>query len=264
MHQALAWIRRGLITSFAHRTELFLWVLLSIMPIGVMVLVWTNIFGNESHRGITLTHLLWYFFLVVIIRSATGSHFESWRVDEIQTGRIDLYLLKPVSYLKQIFYSDLGGKIQYLALSLPTYLLFSFFIWQSLNLSIPPVSVNQIGLFILMIGYAYLVEFCFALMTVLAAFWFEGADGLEHFKWITISLFSGSTLPVVLMPIWLQELTSKLPFKYMYHVPINVILNNQTLSLIDVVYMFTFLLGLVVTTKIIWHFARIKYAGYGG
>jgi ABC-type uncharacterized transport system permease subunit len=44
---------------------------------------------------------------------------------------------------------------------------------------------------------AHTIQFLIALWIVLLGFWFEGSSGLEHFKWIVLSLFSGAMIPML-------------------------------------------------------------------
>lgn len=265
MRSSFEFLKIAFIQSLQYRAELVVWILLTIANMGILVLVWGAIFQDHTQlNGYSLAHIVEYYFIITLIDTVSAVHFETWRVREIREGRIDTYLTKPVSYPLQIFLQDLGGKLFWFSLSIPL-LGLSFF---ALKMVIPELALTispQTALsFVPLVLFSYLLEFCFAFMTVVSAFWFEGADGLQHFKWIVISLFSGFMIPVALMPPWLQQIVQVLPFKYLYAVPAGILqgtaqLNGQDLLTIGVVGS-----SAMFATTLLWRAARAHYSSGGG
>ncbi len=261
----VARIKFGFIRSLSFRTEMVGWVILSIIPNLILFFIWSSVYGNQiSVQGYDLGQLLQYFFLVMVINGVTGSHFEHWRAIEIRNGKIDFFLTRPFSYPLEILFSDIGSKIFYSLLSLPIFFISYYVLSFSFSLatfSIPFLSFIQFFIFLL---FAYCVEFCFALLAVFLSFWFEGAEGLEHFKWITITVFSGSMVPLAFMPVWLQNVINALPFKYMYAIPVSIIQQKASLQTHDMIYMSGTLLFLILLLQFVWGHAVKKYASSGG
>lgn len=200
-------------------------------------------------RTYTSQEVVFYFLMVGIIQGITSTHFESWRVEEIRLGKIDGYLTRPFSYLKEIILSDLAGKLFYLMLFTPFYFIFFQVVQRIAPFEIPAFHPAQIWIFLMLLVFAYFMELCFALLVVLIGFWFEGSQGLEHFKWISITLFSGSMLPIPFLPKWLQSIVNQLPFKYMYSVPINILQSRTYISYPDI----AFILGSVtLLSALVW------------
>lgn len=255
---------RAIVKSLAYRTEAFLWLVLDTLPVLVACLVWVNVFQHRSDLvGFTLGSLVQYYLFTNLLNGLTASHFEQWRVEQIRQGKIDFYLTKPLSYLQEIFWSEVGGKTFFGIMSLAFFLLLSSLvnIWITL-----PALTSSWTSWLLVIGLligAYLAEFLFALEIVLLGFWFEASDGLQHFKWITVGLLSGGIIPIAMMPEALRSVVNALPFKYMYAVPIGIAQGTVTMHFWQVSYFFLFLVASWAVVQITWNFARKKYSSAG-
>ncbi|MBD3279545.1 MAG: hypothetical protein GF390_02430 [Candidatus Pacebacteria bacterium] len=260
-----ALFRQNLINSVQWRAELIVWVLLYIIPTLILMLIWTQILTpGKSLHGFDQSQILTYYWLTLVVRSATGVYFEGWRIREIREGKIDYHLTKPISFFKQVVFVDLGGKFFYLGLSLPAFgllLLVSqwWFDFQLVNPSLLSL-ISFLGLLFM----GYWLEFLLSYITVLFTFWFTGAEGLQHFKWIMISVFSGAFIPIPFLPTWLKNLAQLLPFKYLYMIPITVIQGTYQLTWLDLAYLSGSLIGLSLITQLIWKYAMYQYTSAGG
>ena len=283
----MSWLKKGFsITStgiaqvLEYRTELILWFFLDLLPIGVLIFIWQAIFAHQSElNGFTLTATIQYYFLVFLISTITDVHFETWRCREIRDGKIDFYLVKPFSYLNQIFFRELSSRIVTSAIFLSLFLCFallfdfaqskfSIFLFPNLNFQVLSLSfsltLSQIILVTLLLLSGFLLHFLISLWIVLATFWFEGSQGLEHFKWISVTLFSGSMLPLAFMPEWLQKIVNVLPLKYLHAVPIGVIQQTYNFQTRDMISLILTLSIFGILTIWLWRQAIRQYSSVGG
>lgn len=265
MRKVWSLMLRAFQSSIEFRSELGLWILLDTFPTILLLLVWQAIYaGQNIIRGYDFSQLVQYYLLALVIRHVITAHYEERWVQKIREGKIDLQLTKPFSFLLRPVIEDLGSKLLFVSLVLPSMaiiLLITYLIWQ-VGLAVP--SLEIIIFFILLLAIGLVVESLYSLVIVLLGFWFEGAAGLVHFKWITITLFSGSLLPIAMMPGWLQTTTNWLPFKYTYYVPIQVWLGNYSWSNWDTLNLIVFVSSLLLIIGSMWHFAKQKYASAGG
>lgn len=264
MPRYLIYIQLWFIKALEYRAELSVWVLLTLLNTLVLLAIWISVFtGVDSLRGYQLSQLLQYFVLATIINGVTASHFEHWRAQEIKEGKIDHYLTKPLAYPLQVLLADIGNRLFYMSLIIPTTILIALLVsWgQPLTaLDWRPVAVLSF-LFLLLVGY--LIEFSFALAAVFLTFWFESAEGLEHFKWITITVFSGFMIPVEFMPVWLRQVVEILPFKYMYAVPIQILQQKRSLNGWDLLYLGVLLVVISAGLRWLWQKTVTKYVSSG-
>jgi ABC-2 type transport system permease protein len=256
---------RGFIKSVQYRSEIVVWFLLDILPTFILIFVWVSIYSQQNTiNGYNLSQVLQYYLLVTLINALTASHFEQWRVREIREGKIDFYLTRPLHYLVEVAIRHLSGKAFYMLIAGPIFLLSWLVIGAFVDLGTLTIPITSLMQFSLLIIFSYLIEFLIATIIVLLGFWIEGAEGLEHFKWVIISLFSGSMIPVALMPTWLQSIVTSLPFRYMYDLPVSILQQKAILQFTDLVYVSFFVLLLSAATWVIWRKAQYQYASSGG
>ena len=265
MYKYLILFQKAFIKSIEYRTEILVWLVLDILPTFMMLMIWVGIYQDKTQiAGYQLSQMLQYYLLAMIIEGVTASHFEAWRIDQILMGKIDYFLTRPLSYLAEVIIGHLGGKFFYTIISLPIF----FILWVVVAM-ISPIGVLQPNLatifwFLLFILIGSGVQTLIAMVIVLLGFWFEGARGLEHFKWITLTLFSGVMIPIPLMPNWLKTIINILPFKYLYAIPISIIQGIYQVTLIDILYFLTFMLLLWLLTIFTWNKAKYRYCSAGG
>jgi ABC-2 type transport system permease protein len=260
------YIQRSFMKKLEYRGELLLWLALDSIPIFTLLIWWRNVFpAGTNIQGYTLATITTYTVITMWVMAATGAHFEHWRITQIREGKIDLYLTKPISYLMDILLSELGNKLLYFfCLTLPVYGVITFFIsrWQPVEL--PVLTFYNLLSFMALMIFGYLLEIAFGLTIVITSFWLEGADGLEHFKWISISLLSGQVMPLAFLPKWLQNVSAALPFKYAYAVPIGVLQGTHTLALSDWLWMIAWVAMGAFGLSQLWKAGLRAYSSAGG
>lgn len=257
-------LSRAVKQTIEYRSEVLVWFLIDAIPLLIVVIIWQNLYqGQATFSGYSFGEMVWYYFLALVVSSATSSHFESYRTEEIRNGKIDFHFIRPWSFVKEIWYSHLGGKIISLIIKSP---LLIFIGWQLTN---NYDQVLQTGLaqsvgFGLMLILAFLIQSLISTTLTLAGFWFESGSALENFKWIFITLFSGSIIPIALMPDWLAKVVAFLPFKYLYAIPIEIIQGRRMINWSDYFYASLFIIALLLLVQILERAGRKIYAAYGG
>jgi ABC-2 type transport system permease protein len=253
------------IRTLQFRAEVVVYSLLDVLPYFVLFFVWKAIYTQvDSLNNFTLAGIVNYYLLVIIIERISATHFEGWRSEEIRMGKIDYFLTRPFSYMSEIYSKEIAAKLISIIFSVPVILLFYIVNVNIYSIDQSYLTLNNVLLFIILMLVAHSIQFFIALWIVLTTFWIEGSSGFEHFKWIVLTLFSGAMIPIQFMPEWLQTLTNWLPFKYLFAVPISIIQNKYTLSIIDILYITTLLLGMALISKILWSRAKLKYCSAGG
>ncbi len=256
--------QRYLSRSLEYRAELVVWFLLSLLPTLLVILVWSSIFKEGQIEGYAHGSMIQYYLLVVFINESTASHFESRRVTEIREGKIDLFFTRPFSYQLDILIGDLAGKCMYLLMTLPLLLGTWWFLTRQVATPAFVVTLPTVLFFLTCLLIAYAIQFLIALLIVLAGFWLEEAEGLEHFKWLVISLTSGFFVPITFMPEWLRNVVEWLPFQYMFAVPIDVLQGKALPEFSKLWYPLIFILGLWAASQYLWKQALRRYASAGG
>jgi len=265
MKKINAIFRLFVIRALQYRSEMLIWLFIESSPFLVMFALWQKVFDQQaSIKGFTLVQIIQYYLLILIVSSLVDSHFEGTRCQEVRLGKIDFKMIRPLSYFQEILWQDLSSKFIYFLLGIPVFLAIFVFLVHNFNVSsLNWPSVYQWGWFSFFMIVGFALNFLLAFWIVLGAFWMEGSQGLEHFKWILVNLFSGM-IPLAFLPGWMQQLANLLPFKFMLAVPIGVMQDTYVVSRFDVSYA----LGAVAVMSLVafwgWQRAIMKYSSVGG
>lgn len=252
-------------TILQFRAEIVLWMLLDLLPFFLLLVIFSKIYaGQDSVRGLTLSAVLTFYVITGFLQRITSTHFESWRCEDIRLGRIDFLLIRPFSYLKDIFLGDAVRVVFDILMFLP---IFALLVLAAVVIApLQPLLTSTFTLiqFFSLIVISYLIQVCLSTIIVLLTFWFEGAEGLQHFKWMALNLLSGAFIPRELMPGWLLTITERLPFQYLYLIPTEIIQGRRLLSLSDVMFLTAFMGTLFLSILILWKAGVKKYSASGG
>lgn len=253
------------IRTLQFREEILIYAFLDVIPFFVLFFLWRAVYsGQDVINNYSFSDIVQYYILVIFIQRITATYFEGWRSQEIRMGKIDYFLTRPFSYINEILSKELGGKIVNLMISIPVLTLFYIFSIKLFDVSKITLELSNFFVFLALLASAYAIQIMIALWIVLLTFWFEGSSGLEHFKWILISLFSGSTVPFEFMPLWLQKIFNILPFRYISYVPIQVIQGKMKLQTYDYIFISSTLVVMFLFSNFLWKKARFKYSSAGG
>ncbi len=253
------------IRTLQFRAEVVVYSLLDVLPYFVLFYVWKAIFSQvDTINNFSLTQIINYYLLVIVIERLSATHFESWRSQEIIMGKIDYFLTRPFSYISEIYSKEISSKIISILFSVPVISLFIIANITIYKIDQSYLTFQNVLIFLGLMLIAHTIQFLIALWIVLITFWVEGSSGLEHFKWIVLTLFSGAMIPVEFMPSWLVSISNVLPFRYIFAVPISVIQGKYSLNMYDLLYLVMVLFGMILFSKFLWSKAKYKYCSAGG
>lgn len=112
------------------------------------------------------------------------------------------------------------------------------------------------------ITVSYFIEFIVGILT----FYTVSSWGLQCFKQAVITFFSGSLVPIEMMPAWLQNVSNVMPFKSLVSFPISIYL--EKVSGMELMYGFAnqifWIIILAVVSKILYGVAIKKVTIAGG
>jgi len=265
MHRLFRLLFRAAAKTIAFRAETWLWLILEAIPLIILLMIWQGIYAQTNILGgVQFSTVVFYYIFVFLVDMLTAAHFESWRIAEIREGRIDFYLTKPLGYLSELSIRHVGDKLMSAVLKLPLFVGFIVLIHLLFHPTLPPIQIITLLQSIPLLLGAFILQFCLSTIIVLIGFWLENAEGLDHFRWLSTSLFSGIAIPFAFMPAGLLHLAQLLPFKYLHSVPVLVLLGQQTIKAGDYLYLTVTCFVLGIITLLLWQKARLRYSAYGG
>jgi ABC-2 type transport system permease protein len=263
MRKYWAFTRANLQNTFAYRGPMFIWLLGDLLVVLSMIAIWNSSAAKGLIGGYSRSELVTYYII---------AHFLQWIIlwypfsglfHQIKDGDIVLSVLsKPISCYFNWFFMDVGWHLISSIVGLTTSLVLAYYFKGNLSFS---VSFVNLLLFFPAVVLGILICFTLSLDMGLLAFWFTEVGALESFFWMGRSLFGGASLPVSFIPGYFQFLVKILPFRYLFSLPMEILLGKLTLGetvwgfIIACLWLMVFLL----IYRWLWNRGRKTYSAFG-
>jgi ABC-2 type transport system permease protein len=245
--------------------RVWVWMHFFVQTIALIIFVsfWRAVYAEgDTLGGLALRQTLNYIILAQIFLpavSAQGTIFYFGYL--LRQGQMGIELLRPLDFQLATYVHTLAevgvALITQLPLALVAWLLFRF------QLPADP-RIWLAFLVTLLLGNALL--FCFEWMLGCVSFYSTETWGLSVLRFGVATFFSGSLVPLAMMPGWLQNLTVALPFAQALYVPVSLLGGITPLSdapriwLVQLVY----LLILAFLSRLVFRVAVRKITIQGG
>ncbi len=247
--------------EFISRVNIAGWFVVSSIPSIVLVEVWLTILGQQQNvGGFSKGDFILYYLFMTVGWAIVGGTFGRNVGGQIKDGKINTTLLKPYDVVLGQAIEEQAWKVLSLFISLPFTLLVLFLFRDIIHLQL---SAAQ-GLLLLLSLFLGGINFAFLEALVgLSAFWVIETWPVDSLKEILLSLFGGLLVPLALMPPMILSLANILPFKYMFYVPVSILLSKTPYPAFDVGIQLAYVVALFGLYKLIWGLGIKKYEGVG-
>ncbi len=169
--------------------------------------------GATRLGGLTLAQMLWYLAVTESIILSTPR--VSQEVDrDVRVGTVAVYLTKPLSYPLYRLWLALGERSVRFTVNLLVGCAIALVFVGPI-----PISPTGLGLFVLALPLAFVVDFLGTFLVGLGAFWMEDTAGLTLIYSRVTMILGGLLIPVELFPAWLQPVVKWLPFSSIVYGP---------------------------------------------
>ncbi|MBI4050363.1 MAG: ABC-2 family transporter protein [Candidatus Doudnabacteria bacterium] len=264
MRKYLAILSTQIQNSFQYRGQLFFWVIVEVFFLGILFFLWQAIFtGKETVGEYTFANLMTYYISVFLVEMIASSYNEYNMEEIVRDGKLNKYIIRPMSFFWYRLSSDLGWKVSKLVVTLPVFAAVLFLFRKFLIIP----SFEAGARFLVVLIPAAFLYFLVSYLTSFAAFWMLRINAVVRIvREISLPLLAGSLIPLDLFPGFLQELTKYLPFRYLIFFPVKVLLGQVSGE--------EFVFGIVVTilwvgilslaVYLLWTPALKRYESVGG
>ena len=250
----------------AYRGEYFLGIVGYLLIMVAQLFLWKALLGQSqqavTNAGvITLREMSTYVFVSITITIFVRPWVINIMSDRIRNGQILMDLVKPVNFKTYLFCDMIGRTIfNFLFQLLPVLILCLIFI----GINYP--SLPNFLLFVLAMINAIIIMFLMTFSAGLSAFWYTSVWQIQVLIWTLVAFFSGMFIPLWFFPKTLADISSVLPFRLIYYVPLSIFLGK--VEFVDCLYLllqqFIWVAVFYGLSRLIWHTAIKKLVIQGG
>lgn len=215
--------------EFAYKLNFILWRFRNVIQILMTYFVWSMVYSDPGKIifGYDRAKILTYVFGIMIVRALVMSARSMDVGNDISTGDLSNYLIKPMNYFKYFFTRDAASKLLNLVFAVVEFLL--------LFIILKPPFVFQTNL-LSILGFliALILAICiYSLILFLLSsipFWVPELGWSSQFlvAVVIVEVLSGMVFPINILPHVLQSIILATPFPYLIYFPVEVYLGNVT------------------------------------
>lgn len=208
--------------TFEYRLSLVLWILNGFIGPFMALIVWLTV-AKGGELALSSSDLVTYFLSSMVVIRLT----QSWSLESIgrriKKGDFSQYLLHPAPYFLNDLANNLATKLFRLLTLFPFLIIFFLIFRHQLEINLLK---DKFLLFVLASILGFLINYFFQNAIAVLAFWTTEINGIGRTLEIIQSFFSGSFVPIILMPDLLKKIMLFLPFRFFLSFPIEVFLTS--------------------------------------
>ena len=209
----------------AYRTHSMISIFVGPVYFIVQYFIWNAVYGaKDMLQGIALQEMIQYFGVSTLIGYLVMD-FADWNLSMlIRTGKFLTFAIRPIHHRFFALAQKVGHRmIGFLFEFLPCLIIFQCLF----HVNMRP---KYLGWFFVSVLLAFLMHFYAYYTMGLLSFWLVKTDGIREVFGLLSSVCSGSLIPLVFFPHWLQVIQFFLPFQYIIYVPSMVFTGKYVLG----------------------------------
>lgn len=213
--------------SFAWRTNMMLSIVTGPLFVIVNYVIWKGLYaaaGTATIRGFTFEQMVVYVAISSMTIYLIWDDMEGRLRDDVHTGSLSTYLLRPIPYLWFNFVNKVGHRLM------------AFFIEFLPVLGILAIMFGKVILqgnwllFGIAICIGFIIHFLLRALVGILAFYFIRPRGLIETYKVLSALLYGNILALSLFPQALQRVFIFLPFQFVSYVPTRLYMGSYELA----------------------------------
>jgi ABC-2 type transport system permease protein len=253
--------RVGFASSLAYRSEFFVWILATNMPL-VMLALWSEVAREAPIGGYGQKEFTAYFLTTLIVRQLTGS-WVVWEMNaEIRQGTLSQRLLRPIHPILSYAADNLAALPLRALIAFPVAAIALYVVGRG-ALAHDPVLWLVAPLAV--VG-AWLISFSAMFAIGALGLYWESSLAVWDLWFGSYVIFSGYLMPLSLMPSWLLGFVRASPFPYVLSFPVGVILGtlSRETALRELAVEWGYAAFFLASALVLWRRGLTRFAAYGG
>ncbi len=214
----------------AYRTHSMVSIFVGPVYFIVQYFIWKAVYsGNAGSTiyGMDFSSMVRYYGAVTLLGYLTMD-FADWNLNMlVKSGKYLTFALRPLNHRffalsQKVGHRILGFTIEFI----PCLLIFIFIFKVNMTPGFPLWTLVSVVL-------AFLMQFYFNYFLGLLSFFLTDTQGIRWAFNFLAQFFSGTIIPLVFLPSWMQKIQFFLPFQYISYVPVRVFTGSYELNGID-------------------------------
>ena len=253
----------SLANQLEYRANFISGFLFSLVPFTVNVLLWLAVTAQSSTIPLEASGIVSYYFLTLITYNITSTTSVFKISDDIRLGSLNQYLIKPYNYTLYQLAVDLPYRFVFIVMNaLPItvlyFVLHRYFIFM--------LSVWKIVFFAAFLVTGYLINFLIDFLIALYSFYFSRVSSLYTSIRVLKNISAGIIFPLVLLPKSVFTFLKNLPFAFISHIPVSLLLDDMPMhtALFSLCKAFGWITILSISCTTVWKRGMKVYSAYGG
>ncbi len=246
----------------AYRAWVWAEFVVQIISMTILVFFWRGVYADSAtlsglSLATTLNYILIAQLLLPLIENRLIFNF-GWMIRE---GQVAIDLLRPLDFQGRFYVDAVGNLVLNLLLKVPLLIIAVLFF--GLQLPSDP-AVWAAFIIALLLGHAVL--FFFDWIFSCLAFYSTETWGLSVVRVAVATFFSGSLVPLQMLPDWLRGIATALPFAQSVAVPVSLLSGITPLGDAPGVWAIQglWLIGLLIVSRIVFNVSVRKITVQGG
>ncbi|MBK9712165.1 MAG: ABC-2 family transporter protein [Kouleothrix sp.] len=233
-----------------------------IVAMTIFVFFWRAVYASSTTiGGLTLQQTINYILLAQTLNPLIENRLIfrfGWIIRE---GYVAVELMRPVDFQLRSYVEELASLLIFLAQKIPLVIL----AWLLFGLQLPADPALW-GCFLISLLLGQALLFCFDWAFACIAFYSTETWGLSVVRVGVAAFFSGSLLPLQMLPGWLRALADALPFAQALYVPVSFLSRITPASDAPRVWLTQalWLAGLLALSRLVFRAALRKVTVQGG
>jgi ABC-2 type transport system permease protein len=190
------------------------------------------------------------------------SNWESYFISrDIRLGNVSPHLVKPVPFIFSQIGNNIGEKVFKSLFLIPVLILYTLLF----HPSFPSLSLLLWLAFIASTLMAAMISFIVDFLLGISAFWLHDSMALRESYSIAHLVLSGRFVPLSVLPLSMQNLSSFLPFRYSLSLPLEIVTSKLPGSRVFFPLLFQLLLlfFFILLYRLLWSRGLKRYSASG-
>jgi ABC-2 type transport system permease protein len=243
--------------ALEYRTNIVVGLLSRLLLFLVLSNMWKVIYTGDAERT---SYMVTYSLVTVLFSSVIDLRLGRHIAQDIKSGSLNKYLLKPMSLVPYYFFSNLGTAIINLLVAIIIIAIFTnhpAVVFDADTINLPAFSVAGI------LGFILYCEFY--IVAGLMAFWTTETKFFDVFVNKAIKFFGGGYIPITIFSPFLIKIVTLLPFASSIYLPVSLLLaaDAYTNPSTEILKSAVWAIVLFIIIKILLKMGKLKYEAIG-